>query len=65
MCTLCPAGYTCPNVDGTSVALCADGTFSLRGRSECTNCPAAHQCPYPDDEFMEMCPPGTYSVGKE
>jgi hypothetical protein len=61
-CTLCPAGYTCPNADGSSKEECAAGSFSLRGVKDCTVCPAGHQCPYKDDEFIEVCPAGTFST---
>lgn len=45
-CTVCPAGYACPdNTDPSKNYECVDGSYSIEGETTCTTCPSGSYCP--------------------
>ena len=45
-CTICPAGKSCPNVDGSGINDCAAGQYSEMGNYQgCIDCPIGFYCP--------------------
>ncbi len=62
VCTMCPAGSVCPNIDGSGIYTCNPGTYSEAGTyTGCTNCPAGKYCPYTDRPLQKECDAGYYA----
>jgi hypothetical protein len=43
VCTVCPAGYACPNIYDDYKVLCEPGYYALAKAHECTACPAGEE----------------------
>jgi hypothetical protein len=61
-CTICRAGYFCPQSDASLEIPCADGTYSLAGSTSCTPCPAGYMCANSNGTSIVSCDSGYYSV---
>ena len=62
-CTVCPAGFACPDTTAAIYMECEPGTYSDTGESFCHVCPAGYECPRTDLSLTVPCESGTYSVG--
>ena len=66
VCTVCEAGYMCPDAEGASIEPCVAGTFSLAQATECTDCPLGKACPDTNSTLTQVeCSPGNYSLGRQ
>lgn len=61
-CKDCPAGYSCPS-PSSAIALCAAGSFSVRGQANCTDCPIGYMCPSPKQRPVR-CSLGSTTFGE-
>ncbi|GIQ81354.1 hypothetical protein KIPB_002301, partial [Kipferlia bialata] len=62
-CIECAAGYECPNIDGTGILECTEGSYSLAGATACTSCPANSYCPDKGLATVTTCAAGTWATG--
>lgn len=64
-CDPCPAGYKCPNADGSTNQACQDGEYAIGGATTCTACPRGYACPNTTTDYMIKCDPGFYALRKK
>jgi len=63
VCTVCPAGFACPNADGSGIEECEGGvTYSTGGQIACSPCQVGYAC---SKATHIPCGAGTYSADAE